>query len=339
MRSCSNCRTFVVWLGVALLACGVANAQYATGFEPPTFTGSPEGTILTGQDEFYIPVAGSADQLVFTYADNVLGIPAHPTGGGTQFVGSESPGGGIYPRGQRDMTWGTGQWVASYDACAAYDGDPAATLQNIASFSVQPYVAPSTAEAYIHLFSWVAPGTADLSWQAGYIASDANGTEDPYPPGRLPGPEWTGLELYTWYRFTTVIDFDANLIIEASIMNLSTGAGATVDLSDAGYYLSGADGGTEPTGFRFFVGGAQAVGIPGNMMAWDNLDIGPLGVACPGDVDGDGDTDISDLAALLTAYGSVVGQPNYNPAADFDNDQDVDLADLAFLLADYGCVP
>ena len=60
---------------------------------------------------------------------------------------------------------------------------------------------------------------------------------------------------------------------------------------------------------------------------------------CPGDVDGDGDTDLNDLAALLTAYGSFVGDPNYNPAADFDSDTDVDLNDLAFLLSDYGCLP
>jgi len=58
---------------------------------------------------------------------------------------------------------------------------------------------------------------------------------------------------------------------------------------------------------------------------------------CPGDVDGDGDTDLTDLAALLAAYGSVPGDPNWNPACDFDADNDVDLTDLAFLLADYGC--
>jgi hypothetical protein len=58
---------------------------------------------------------------------------------------------------------------------------------------------------------------------------------------------------------------------------------------------------------------------------------------CAGDVDGDGDTDLSDLAALLAAYGSGPGDPNWNAAADFDGDDDVDLGDLAFLLADYGC--
>ena len=64
-----------------------------------------------------------------------------------------------------------------------------------------------------------------------------------------------------------------------------------------------------------------------------------LGPACPGDVDGDGDTDLSDLAALLAAYNTSAGDPAYNPAADFDSDGDIDLSDLAFLLSDYGCVP
>ncbi len=62
----------------------------------------------------------------------------------------------------------------------------------------------------------------------------------------------------------------------------------------------------------------------------------PVG-ACLADVDGDGDTDLSDLAALLSAYGSVPGDPNWNAACDFDADDDVDLTDLAFLLSDYGC--
>jgi hypothetical protein len=49
----------------------------------------------------------------------------------------------------------------------------------------------------------------------------------------------------------------------------------------------------------------------------------------PGDLDGDGDVDLSDLAILLAAYGVDAG-------GDLDDDGDTDLADLAILLANYG---
>ena len=53
-----------------------------------------------------------------------------------------------------------------------------------------------------------------------------------------------------------------------------------------------------------------------------------------GDLDGDGDVDPADLAALLAVYGMTGGM---SPAdGDFDLDGDVDPADLAALLAVYG---
>lgn len=64
---------------------------------------------------------------------------------------------------------------------------------------------------------------------------------------------------------------------------------------------------------------------------------------CVADLDGDGDTDLADLAALLGTYGKCPGDPGYNPAANLvENDPPdgcIDLADLAALLGDYGCVP
>ena len=56
----------------------------------------------------------------------------------------------------------------------------------------------------------------------------------------------------------------------------------------------------------------------------------------PGDVDGDGDVDQADLGALLGAYGTEIGDDDYNPDADFDHDGDVDQADLGVLLGNYG---
>ena len=58
--------------------------------------------------------------------------------------------------------------------------------------------------------------------------------------------------------------------------------------------------------------------------------------AIPGDLDGDGDVDLSDLSALLAHYGTPSGA---NPEdGDLDGDGDVDLEDLAALLAHYGNV-
>ena len=49
----------------------------------------------------------------------------------------------------------------------------------------------------------------------------------------------------------------------------------------------------------------------------------------PGDLDGDGDVDLADLAILLASYGVDDG-------GDLDGDGDTDLTDLAILLANYG---
>jgi len=46
--------------------------------------------------------------------------------------------------------------------------------------------------------------------------------------------------------------------------------------------------------------------------------------------------DLNDLAALLAAYNTCVGDPGYNPAADLDGNGCVDLSDLSALLANYG---
>ena len=57
-------------------------------------------------------------------------------------------------------------------------------------------------------------------------------------------------------------------------------------------------------------------------------------VACPGDLNGDGAVDLSDLAQLLAHYGTEVGAVYSD--GDLDRDDDVDLSDLAALLSVYG---
>ena len=60
---------------------------------------------------------------------------------------------------------------------------------------------------------------------------------------------------------------------------------------------------------------------------------------CPGDVDGDGDTDQGDLGALLAAWDTYPGDQYWDPNADLDGDGHVYQADLGILLGDWGCGP
>jgi hypothetical protein len=57
-----------------------------------------------------------------------------------------------------------------------------------------------------------------------------------------------------------------------------------------------------------------------------------LGPPCIGDLDGDGDTDQSDLGILLADWGCTSGC-----VGDLDGDDDTDQSDLGILLADWGC--
>ena len=77
----------------------------------------------------------------------------------------------------------------------------------------------------------------------------------------------------------------------------------------------------------------------------DKLTTGPIWsfstTGILGDTDGDCDVDGLDLVAFLKAYGTAVGNPNYNPKADIEpigGDGDVDVNDLYEFAFDYGTV-
>jgi hypothetical protein len=60
---------------------------------------------------------------------------------------------------------------------------------------------------------------------------------------------------------------------------------------------------------------------------------------CVGDINGDGFTDVFDFGDLTAAFGSMPGDPNWNPNADIVPDGQIDVFDFAELTADFGCTP
>jgi len=66
------------------------------------------------------------------------------------------------------------------------------------------------------------------------------------------------------------------------------------------------------------------------------FDVAACAPDLPGDLDGDGDVDLTDLSLLLAAFGSCLGDPDFDPNADLDNTLCVDLTDLSILLANFG---
>src|SRR5690242_14671807 len=113
-----------VQLACAVL-CGVAaaaQAQFSTGFEGPTYTGSAAGTLLTngfggppGQGNWYNPVSGSGDFNVYTYAGNALGFANNPNGG-SQFIAQLGNANFPIDRAQHNQNFSAGgTWTASWD--------------------------------------------------------------------------------------------------------------------------------------------------------------------------------------------------------------------------------
>ncbi|MCA9243088.1 MAG: hypothetical protein KDA32_03970 [Phycisphaerales bacterium] len=61
-----------------------------------------------------------------------------------------------------------------------------------------------------------------------------------------------------------------------------------------------------------------------------------VGEDCPADLTGDGVIGLADLAQLIAAFGTSLGDPNYDPGADITGDDAVGLSDLALLLSVFG---
>ncbi|MFN0135578.1 MAG: hypothetical protein ACKVS9_05600 [Phycisphaerae bacterium] len=136
------------------------------------------------------------------------------------------------------------------------------------------------------------------------------------------------------YRTTKTVAAFAGLLLSTAITQAQA-----FDLS---WHTIDGGGATFSTGGTYEVGGT--IGQPdAGRMTGGIFEISGGFWACaaagkpctfPGDLDVDGDVDLSDLATLLASFGTASGATLAD--GDVDGDGDVDLSDLAALLANFG---
>lgn len=254
---------------VAGLAVGsAARADLVTGFEPPTYTGSATGTLLTnglgggGQDGWFNPLTASADHNVHTYAGNSPGFVSNPTGGQQFDVGIFGTAGNARAQHLNDFST-RDTWTLSYDINTIYTGTAAAT-QNLSSFSVQDGV---TTQSYIALNTFNST-TAPTGWNAGYNIFNAAGVAQATASA---GTAWQNLLFNHWYRQITKIDFTTHQVTEVSILDVQSGQ-VLATINPTTWYLQGGANSAlpRPGAVRLFGGGNAA-----NVTGWDNINVIP----------------------------------------------------------------
>jgi hypothetical protein len=255
----------VIVAGLAISS--AARADLITGFEPPTYSGSPTGTLLTngvgggGQDGWFNPLAASADHNVHTYAGNSHGFVANPTGGAQFDVGVFSAVGNARAQHLNDFST-SNTWTLAYDINTIFSGGVA--TNNLSSFSTQDGV---TTQSYIALNTFNST-TAPTGWNAGYNIYNAAGAAQ---ATLTAGAAWNNLSFNHWYRQITKIDFTSHRVTEVSIIDIATGTVlATANPTD--WYMQGGANSTlpKPGAVRLFGGGSAS-----NITGWDNVSVIP----------------------------------------------------------------
>jgi hypothetical protein len=125
------------------------------------------------------------------------------------------------------------------------------------------------------------------------------------------------------------VDYYANsTLIESETLHLSAGQLIPLDFR---WNTSNV-----PPGTYTIIVNASITGEIDADLADNTFIDGKVYVKIPGDVNGDGIVDASDLFDLSKAYGSVPGDSNWNPGCDFNGDNEVYASDLFDLIENYG---
>jgi outer membrane protein assembly factor BamB len=288
-----------------------------TGWSVPCSPAVVEGVVYVGSHDYnvYALDAATGNEIWgFTTGAAVWSSPA--VAGGIVFVGSEDNN--FYAlsatTGLPIWKYATGGWVMSSPAVAngvvyvgsddgkVYAFGPAASAHDVAVANVESLDVP-----------WDNSGLQKTVVGQGYSLTVKVTASDP--------GSFTENFNVTVYANTTYV--------ASQNVTLSSGSSTTLAFT------------WNTSGFAYgnYNLDAYAWPVPGeNNTANNSCMGGNVIVTVPGDVNGDGRVDLKDIVLVAQAYGSMPGDPNWNPNADITGSGTVDLPDLVILAVHYAQV-
>lgn len=159
---------------------------------------------------------------------------------------------------------------------------------------------------------WIEP--ANYFFGVIYDDKNTNGQWDPFNDGDPSRESHAGVSYDVYYaNTTTLVDSGQTFANGAYSLNIVDG---TYDIV-------------------FDLPGVVPYTLEDQVMAGVNVNLGDIAVSfLPGDANGDGSVDVSDLGILATNYGGTSGF--WWSEGDFTRDSDVDVSDLGILATNYG---
>jgi hypothetical protein len=347
-------KTFRFLSGLSAVLAAISSASAGVYQQDFEIDSTASWTVNTGPSDF-------AADFFFDYA--AIGIPAAPGGTGTRgmklqanLTNATFSGMSVSPTGESF----TGDYTVSFDWWASFNGPfpvGGSGSTNLSTFGIGTAGTTPQWPGGVQDSVWfggTGDGNSSFDWRAystaaptGYPDGDpvfpypSRNASDPYfdefgnntaPQAHLDlFPQQTGVTMMgsagiEWH-LVTIEKTGTTVIWRVDGLLMATIDLTTVTLGGNNIFFGHSDINTTSSN------DPEDVNLLFTLI--DNISVSGEPI-CTGDVDGDGDVDLSDLAILLANYGMQSGATLAD--GDLDGDEDVDLSDLALLLANFGTI-